>query len=187
MATVESSQLRKGVVFKDGIKNYLVLDYKHVKKGRGLATVRVKVKEVETGAIVEKTFSSNEKAETTDLSHKSAQYLYSDEEESYFMNSSDYSQFTLKNDNIENELKYMLEGVTVKVMWLEEKPISIELPKKVTLEVVKTGPGILGDTASGATKEAELETGLTIQVPLFMKQGDKIIVNTERGSYVSKG
>jgi len=187
MADLESTQLRKGVVFRYQGKNYLVLNYKHVKKGRGLATIRCKVKNIDTGAILEKTFTSNEKVESVDLKRKSAQYLYSDDEYSYFMDSKSYSQFQIKNDIIEWEKNFLQEGLKVNVVWVEENVVDVEIPKKVDLEVKYTEPAVIGDTACGATKEAELRTGYKLQVPLFIKIGDLIKINTESGGYVSKG
>lgn len=187
MTTLESTQLRKGIVFKEQNRVYLVLKYKHVKKGRGLATVRVKVRDVETGATVEKTFTSNEKVESIDLVHKSAQYLYSDKEYSFFMNSDDYIQFQIENDEIAWQRKFLVEGMQVQVLWLEDKVISVDLSKKVKLKVKYTEPGVAGDTVGSATKEAELATGFKLQVPLFIENGDIIIVNTDSGNYVSKG
>lgn len=186
MSVLDSTQLRKGVVFRDKNKVYLVLNYKHVKKGRGLATVRVKIRDIESGAILEKTFSSNERVESAEITHKSAQYLYSDNEYTYFMDTQDYSQFQVKNAMIGEEKRFLKEGLKVEVLWLEDKVVSIELPKKVGLKVKYTEPGVVGDTACGATKEAELETGFKAQVPLFIKIGDIVKVNTESGTYVSK-
>ena len=187
MGDLGSTQLRKGVVFKDSNRVYLVLNYKHVKKGRGLATVRVKVRDIESGATFDKTFTSKEKVESVDVVHKSAQFLYSEKESSYFMDSKDYSQYPVKNAMIEWQRNFLIEGLKVKVLCLGDKVISIELPKKVNLKVKYTEPAVLGDTACNATKEAELVTGFKIQVPLFIKTGGTIKVNTERGAYVGKG
>ena len=186
-ADLESSQLRKGTVFRDGGRVFIVLNYKHVKKGRGLATIRVKVRDVESGSIVEKTFSSNEKVDSVSLGRKSAQYLYSDDNYSYFMDNSDFSQFQIGNGMIEWQRNFLTEGAKIQAVFLEEKVISIDIPKKVSLKVKYTEPGVVGDTATGAEKEAELETGYKVNVPLFVKIGDSIKVNTERGNYVSKG
>lgn len=185
MSKIESTKLRKGAVFTDDGKTFQVIDYSHTKKGRGLATVRVKVRDLESKAVLEKTYSSNEKVESAELNYKSAQFLYSDENKSYFMDTKDYSQFELKNDLLEDHLKFLTEGIKVRVQVLEE-PVGILIPKTVTLSIKYTEPGIAGDTASGATKEAELETGLTVQVPLFIDINDKIVVNTDSCEYVSK-
>jgi len=187
MADLDSTQLRKGTVFEYYGKVYLVLDYKHVKKGRGLATVRVKVRDIESGSSVEKTFSSNEKVDSVSLTHKSAQFLYTDNLFAYFMDSEDFSQFQVEKDRIEWELNFLTEGMKVSMLWMGEKIISIDIPKKVTLKVTATEPAVLGDTAASATKDAQVETGLHLHVPLFVKNGDMLIINTEKGTYVSKG
>jgi elongation factor P len=184
---LQSTELKKGAVFKLNGKTYRVLDYKHVKKGRGLATIRVKVRDVESGAIVEKTFSSNEKVEPAEINYRSAQFLYSDDLRAYFMDSEDYSQFDIALEDIEWERNFLKDGTKVKTIRLEDRVIGVELPKKVTLEIKNTGPGVAGDTATTALKEAELETSYKVQVPLFIKNGDLIIINTESGNYVSKG
>ncbi|MFC1780193.1 elongation factor P [Patescibacteria group bacterium] len=184
---LDSTQLKKGTVFTQDGRTYLVLDYKHVKKGRGLATIRVKVKDVENGSIVEKTFSSNEKVESAEIEYKSAQFLYSDDEHSFFMDSSDYSQFQISIKDIKWQGKFLVEGAKLKTIWLKDKIIGVEIPKKVTLKVADTGPGTAGDTVTNAMKEAELETGYILQVPLFVNNNDSIVVNTENGNYVSKG
>lgn len=187
MPALTSTELRKGTVFKENAKVYRVIDYKHVKKGRGLATVRVKVKDVNSKAIVEKTFSSNEKVESVNLEHKSAQYLYADDENSYFMDSDDYTQFEVPSKFLKEESNFLMEGMKVDISWLEGEVVEIQLPKKVSVKVKYTEPAVVGDTASGATKEAELETGYKLQVPLFIQIGDKVVVNTESCEYVSKG
>lgn len=186
MADLESTQLRKGTVFKHYDKVYLVLDYKHIKKGRGLATIRVKVRDIESGASVEKTFSSNEKVDSVALTHKSAQFLYTNEELAYFMDSEDFSQFQIGKDKIDWELNFLTEGMKITVLWMGDKIISVDIAKKVTLKVRSTEPAVMGDTATNATKDAELETGYHVQVPLFVKNGDALVINTEKGSYVSK-
>jgi len=187
MAEVISTQLRKGTVFKFNNKVYLVQDYKHIKKGRSLAIVRLKVRDVESGSTVEKTFTSNEKVESVSLDHKSAQFLYSDNEFSYFMDSSDFNQFQIENKRIEWEKNFLSEGANVRVLWLQDKVVHIEISKKVKLKVKYTEHAVSGDTAISATKKAELETGFELQVPLFIGINDFIIVNSEKGNYVSKG
>ncbi len=185
--SIDSTQLRKGIVFEHDGKVFRVLKYSHVKKGRGLATVKVKVQNVEDGSVVEKTFSSKEKVAGVDLSYKSAQFLYGDDSVSHFMDNTDYSQFQVDNSKIKDELNFLTEGVKVKVGWLEDKIVSIDIPKKLKLVVTRTEPAVAGDTATAATKEAQLETGYALQVPLFIKQGERVVVNTEEGEYVGKG
>ncbi|MBU0975925.1 MAG: elongation factor P [Patescibacteria group bacterium] len=183
---LHSTQLKKGAVFKDSKNVYIVLDYKHIKKGRGLAVVRVKVKDVEGGSIIEKTFSSNEKVASVTLVHKSAQYLYSDAEFCYFMDGKDYSQFQVEKANIDWQKNFLVEGGKIDVLWLGEKVVGVEIPKKVSLKIKYTEPAVAGNTVGSAYKEAELETDFKIQVPLFIKIGDVVQINTERGTYCSK-
>jgi len=187
MATLDTTELRRGTVFRYNGRVYLVLKYKHVKKGRGLAIVRVKVRDIERDANLEKTFTSNEKVESEDLIHTKAQYLYADSEYAYFMDSEDYSQFQITLREVDWEKNFLVEGAKVDVIWLEGKVVSIQLPKKVSLKVKYTEPAVVGDTATSATKKAELETGYELQVPLFVKNNDLLVVNTESGDYVSKG
>lgn len=186
MGDLNSTQLRKGIVFEHEGKVYRVLDYKHVKKGRGLATIRVKVRDIEGGASVEKTFTSNEKVDSVALSYTSAQFLYSDSAKAYFMDTKDFSQFDVPIETVEELSKFLQDGSKVQVMWLEDRVVGLTIPKKMTFEVTQTGPGVAGDTVANATKEAEIETGYKLQVPLFIKNGDKIIINTENETYVSK-
>ena len=187
MTTLDSTELRRGTVFKYNGRFYLVLNYKHVKKGRGLAIIRVKVRDIESNATLEKTFTSNEKVESADLIHTKAQYLYSDSDGVYFMDNRDYSQFQLNNVDLKWERNFLIEGSKVDVIWLEDKVVGIQLQKKVKLKVKYTEPAVMGDTAASATKKAELETGYTLQVPLFIENNDLLIINTESGDYVSKG
>lgn len=186
MADLASTQLRKGTVFEHEERVLQVITYKHVKKGRGLATIRVKVRDVETGAIMEKTFTSNEKVDSIALTYSSVQFLYADKNNAYFMNTDDFSQLEMPIVQVEDQLPYLKEGMKVQIQLLEGRPIGIQLPKKATYTVVETEPGVAGDTAGTATKKAKIETGVELQVPLFIEKEDEIIVNTEREEYVSK-
>ena len=183
---IGSTQLRKGTAFKDNDRAYVVQDYKHIKKGRGLAIVRVKIRDINSGSIVEKTFTSKEKVEGVELIRKSAQYLYKDSENYYFMDSQSFSQFEVNKEMLKGKRNYLTEGMKVDTVWLDEKIVDIGIPKKVAMVVKKTEPAVAGDSATNPTKEAILETGYKVQVPLFIKSGDQILMNTEKGIYVSK-
>jgi len=187
MADLNSTRLRKGILFKKDGKIYIVKHYRHIKKGRGLASIRVKVRDIKSGASVEKTFTSNEKVESVDLEYKKAQYLYSDGDIAYFMDSRDFSQFEMREDMIASEKRFLKEGMNVRVTLVEENFIGIEIPKKVTLKVTNAEVGIAGDSANNPTKAVEVETGYSLQVPLFISAGDSIIINTEKGTYVGRG
>lgn len=184
---VQSNALRKGMIFASGEGSFLVLAYSHMKKGRGMATIRIKAKNVETGAIAEKTFSSSERVELADAQRKDSQYLYSDGSKAYFMDNNDYSQFEFPVSDIEWEMNFMKEGTRAVILFIGEKPVTIEIAKSVNLTVTETSDAVKGDTSSNATKEAILETGYKVQVPIFTKKGDLIKVNTETGTYTSRG
>ena len=186
MATLQSNELRKGTVFKLGSENLLVLDYDHNKRGRGQATIKVKVKNIETGAITEKTFTNSERVETADLEKKSARYLYSDKVSLHFMSTADYAQFSISLTGLEREKNYLKEGTKVVALFLEDKIIGIELPKAVDLKISETSDAVAGDTSSSAMKDAILETGYKVQVPLFMKEGQSVRINTESGAYTGR-
>lgn len=186
MATLSYTDLRNGVVFKQDNEVFVVLKYEHVKKGRGSAVVKVKVKNLKTGAIVIKSFKAGEKLESADVSKESSQFLYADDSNGYFMNLKTFDQYSIPIDSIFDQKSFLKEGQKVVVQRLEDQPISIEIPKKIDLKVTYTEPGVAGDTTGGAMKLATLETGLRINVPLFIKIGDEIIVNTENGQYVGR-
>ena len=184
---VQSNALRKGMIFASDGGSYLVLDYSHMKKGRGMATIRIKAKNIETGSIAEKTFSSSERVELADAQRKDSQYLYSDGAKAHFMDNNDYSQFEFSISDITWEMNFMKEGTRAIVLFIGDKPVTIEIPKSVNLIVSETSDAVRGDTSSNATKEAVLETGFKIQVPIFTKKGDLIKLNTESGTYTSRG
>ena len=186
MATINSNDLKEGVIFADSGSTYLVIKYSHIKKGRGQATIKVKVKNIETGSITILSYSNEQRVEAADVEKRTVQYLYSDEKDVYFMNNEDYSQFAIPLENIEKELLFLKEGQKVVTMFLDGNPISIELPKSVELEVKDTSDAVSGNTSSGAMKDAIVETGYRVQVPLFIKQGDLLKINTDSGDYVSR-
>ncbi len=186
MALLNSNELRISTVFTDDSQTFVVLKYQHIKKGRGQATIRVKVKNIETGAIFEKTYSNEQKVEAADVEKRTAQYLYQDGSDAHFMDTADYSQFSLPMGQIEWELNFLKDGDKVVATFLESRPVSIEIPKSSELIVEDTTPAVPGNTATGAMKDAILETGYKIQVPLFVENGNKLKVNTETGTYVSR-
>lgn len=186
MAMLNSNDLKVGVVFKEDGNSYLVLKYDHIKKGRGQATIKVKVKNLETGAITLLSYSNEERVELADLARKSVQFLYKDDTNSYFMDNEDYSQFSLTNETLGDDMLFVIEGQKVIATLLEGIPVYIEIPKTVELTIVDTTDAVAGNTATGATKDAILETGLKIQVPLFIENGEKIKINTETRTYVSR-
>lgn len=165
---------------------YRVLEFQHVKPGKGAAFVRSKLRNLRNGNVTEKTFRAGEKVEKAMVENRKMQYLYAQGDEHVFMDLESYEQTTLSNAQIEDELNYLLENMELHIQSYQGEMIGVELPNTVTLTVVETEPGIKGDTASGGSKPAKLETGLMVNVPFFVNEGDKLIINTTDGSYVSR-
>ncbi|RZT22410.1 elongation factor P [Fictibacillus sp. BK138] len=163
-----------------------VLEFQHVKPGKGAAFVRSKLRNLRTGGIQEKTFRGGEKVSKAHIENRKMQYLYASGDTHTFMDNESYEQIELLSSQIEYELKYLLENMTVHIMTYQGETIGVELPNTVELVVAETEPGIKGDTASGGTKPATLETGLIVQVPFFVNQGDKLVIDTRNGAYVSR-
>ncbi|NJP37640.1 elongation factor P [Alkalicoccus luteus] len=164
-----------------------VLEFQHVKPGKGAAFVRSKLRSLRSGNIQEKTFRGGEKVEKAHIDNAKMQYLYSSGDEHAFMNTTTYEQIELATSQIERQLKFLKENMEVSVLSFGSEILGVELPQNVKLEVTETEPGIKGDTQSGGTKPATLETGLTVQVPFFVNQGDILIIDTKDGKYVSRG
>ena len=165
---------------------FVVLSAQHSKTGRAGAVLRTKLKNLITGAMIDKTFQGADKVEEADISKSKAQYLYKEGDAYNFMDNSSYDQFSLSKDVIGDLALWMIEGTEVTVSNFNSNPVNIELPVKVTLTVTDAPPGIKGDTASSGDKLVTLETGAKVTTPLFVETGDKIIVNTETGTYVSR-
>ena len=179
MAILSSNQLRQGTVFKDGYDYFIVLKYDRVVQGRGGMTVKIKVKNLKSGSIVEKGYKGNDKVESVDLSKRSAQFLYSDGANLHFMDTETFDQVEIEGQN-----KYFKEGDKAIISYLDGDPISVDIPNVVSLKVAYTDEGgNSGNTVSNALKEAKMETGITIMVPLFIKTGEVIKINTENNEY----
>ncbi|WP_433743087.1 elongation factor P [Falsibacillus pallidus] len=163
-----------------------VMDFQHVKPGKGAAFVRSKLRNLRTGAVQEKTFRAGEKVGKAQIDNRRMQYLYANGDQHVFMDNESYEQIELPASSIEYELKFLKENMEVSIMMYQGETLGVELPNTVVLEVTETEPGIKGDTASGGTKPATLETGLIVQVPFFVNQGDQLIVNTVDSTYVSR-
>ncbi|SHJ67356.1 translation elongation factor P (EF-P) [Anaerobranca californiensis DSM 14826] len=163
-----------------------IVDFQHVKPGKGAAFVRAKLKNVETGAVIEKTFNPKEKIEKAHIDRRTMQYLYSSGDDYIFMDTENYEQITLTKQQLDENVKFLIEDMEIVVLYYKDKPIGIELPNSVVLEVVETEPGIKGDTASGGSKPATLQTGLVIQVPFFINVGDKLKVDTRTKTYIER-
>ncbi|KGX88850.1 elongation factor P [Pontibacillus litoralis] len=163
-----------------------VLEFQHVKPGKGAAFVRSKMRNLRTGAIQERTFRAGEKVAKAHIENSKMQYLYASGDMHTFMDNNTYEQVELNEKQIEDELNYLKENMEINIQFYQGETIGVELPNNVELEVTETEPGIKGDTASGGSKPATVETGLIVQVPFFINEGDKIIVSTSDGKYVSR-
>jgi elongation factor P len=179
-------ELRKGVTFELDGQIYRVLEYQHHKPGRGAATIRTKLRNLRTGATIDRNFISGDRVRDIRLDHRTVQYLYRDGNLYYFMDVDTYEQPAISTELLGGAAQYLKEGTTIDVLFYEGQPLDIELPVTVELEVTETEPGVKGDTATGATKAATLETGLVVQVPLFVDVGDVLRVDTRTGQYLTR-
>lgn len=180
------TDLKNGTVFEHDGQPWLVLDYTHSKMGRGGAVLKTKLKNVITGATVQKTFQGSDKFEPVSLERKTAQYLYKDGEDYVFMDEASYEQFTLTPRVVGDAAKYTKEGESIELHYYKGKPISLNIPIKVKLRVTEAETADKGNTATGAQKPIKLETGAVIHGPLFLKVGDSVIVDTRTGTYVER-
>ena len=185
---ISTSQFKKGLYIIFHGKPHKITSFSFVSPGKGSAFYRTKLKSIETDAVVEYTFKSGEKVEEVTVETKYLQYLYNDGEEYVFMKQETFEQYQLKGGVVDDEaVMFLKPEVVYRVQFYEDEPVSIQLPKNIVMEVVSTEAGMKGDTVTGALKPATLETGLIIQVPLFIKKGDKISVSTDNGgSYLSR-
>lgn len=178
--------LKKGTIFQlDGVP-YRVVDYSQKVMGRGGSIVNVRIKSLLDGKVLDKTFKGNEQLDTADVTNQNVQYLYSDGAIYYFMNEESFEQFEVSIDLVGEGAAYLKEGDRVTLQFFDGRPINVELPKNVPLKVAYTEEVVKGDTANAVQKNAELETGITIKVPAFIKQGDVVSVDTSTGSYRSR-
>lgn len=165
---------------------YTVVDFQHVKPGKGAAFVRSRLKNVKTGAVVEKTFRAGEKLPRAHVDRREMQYLYNTGDQYIFMDNQSYDQLPLGEEQLGEALRFLKENMVITVLMYQGSPIGVELPNSVELKVVDTEPGFKGDTAAGGSKPARLETGATVQVPFFINPGDVIRVDTRTGEYIER-
>ena len=177
------TDLKKGAVFQMDGTPYKVLEYGHKVMGRGGSIVNVRIKSLTDGKVLQKTFKGNESIEPADISYRNVQYLYNDTQTFYFMDEDSFDQIEVAVDLLEGQTGYLKEGDKVKAQTFDGRVISIELPKNIFLLVTYTEDVVKGDTTSSVLKDATLETGITVKVPAFIKQGDIISVDTETGAY----
>ena len=183
---ITAGDFRNGMTFEYDGNVCQVVEFQHVKPGKGAAFVRTKLKNIKSGGVVEKTFRPTEKCPQARIDRKDYQYLYADGDLFYFMNVENYEQIALNEETIGDALKFVKENEMVKVCSYNGNVFAIEPPLFVELEITETEPGFKGDTAQGASKPATVETGATVSVPLFVNQGDKIKIDTRTGEYLSR-
>ena len=180
-------ELRKGTTFIDDDGNlYKVLDYQHVKQGRGNATIKTKLRNVKTGTTIDKNFQSGGRVQDVRLDRHTVQYLYNDGTTYYFMDTETYEQPAISSELLGDSAKFLKENIVAELSTYDGQPIEVELPTTVDLKVSDTAPGYKGDTASGGGKPATLETGVVVTVPFFVNVGDTVRVDTRDGSYVTR-
>ncbi len=183
---ISAGEFRNGVTIEYEGNIYQIIEFQHVKPGKGAAFVRTKLKNIKSGGVVEKTFRPTEKCETAHIDRKDMQYLYNDGDLYNFMDNETYEQIALNKEVIGDALKFVKENETCKIVSYKDQVFAVEPPLFVELEITECEPGVKGDTATGATKPCTVETGATLNVPLFVNQGDVIKIDTRTGEYLSR-
>ena len=183
---VSAGEFKNGLTLVIDNQVCQIVEFQHVKPGKGAAFVRTKLRDIINGGLIERTFRPTEKFDQAVIERVDMQYLYADGDMYNFMNNNTFEQIALSKEQVGDMMKFVKENETCKVMFYDGKVFNVEPPQKVTLEVVDTEPGVKGDTQTGAMKPATLETGASVMVPLFIDKGEKIIVSTETGKYESR-
>ena len=184
MINVNDFKTGQTIAYEDSI--YQILDFQHVKPGKGAAIVKAKMKNLRTGSIAEYSFGAGTKVPKAHISKQAMQFMYKTDTTYSFMNMETYEQVDLDESQIANEAKYLKEGLDIFVIFYENELLGVELPEKIDFKITKTEPAIKGNTATNATKDAIIETGMLVKVPLFIEEGEDIIVSTKDGKYVSR-
>ena len=183
---ISASDLKKGIAIELDGTIYQISEYQHIKIGRGSAQVRLKLRDIKSGNTTERSFQANYKFTPAFLENRSVQYLYTDGSFYHFMDNESYEQIALTVEQLDEAINYLKEGLSLDLLTCKGEPINVELPVSIELQVTETEPGFKGNTATGGSKPAKLETGLTVQVPLFIDTGDRIKVDTRSGEYLEK-
>ena len=183
---ISTNDVRPGMALQlpDGL--FQIVEYQHVKPGKGKAFVRMKLKNLESGAVLDKTFRADEDVPQAVIDRREHQFLYRDDLGFHFMNTDTYAQFAVDPDEVGDAANYLVEGQSAILPLFDGRPLGVELPAAVELEVVRAEPAVKGDRVSGATKPVDVQTGLTVAVPLFVEQGDVIKVDTRTGDYITR-
>jgi len=183
---ISTGDLRKGIAIELDGELWQILDYHHIKMGRGSAQVRIKLRNIKRGQTIERSFQAGDRWPRAQLDRRPVQFLYRDGDEFHFMDTDTYDQFVLTAEQLDEAVSYLKDGMTLDRTTYQGETLGVELPITVDLVVAQTEPGFAGDTAQGARKAATLETGLVVQVPLFVAEGDTIRVDTRTGEYLTR-
>lgn len=181
-----TADFRKGLKIEFEGAPYVIVDFLHVKPGKGGAFVRTKIKNLVTGRVLDQTFRSGERVKRPDLMEREMQYLYREGDDFYLMDNETFEQIVLTAEQMGEAALFLTDNLNVKVLFFNKNPVAVELPTFVELKVTQTEPGVRGDTASGGSKPATLESGAVIQVPLFINEGDRVKVDTRTGTYIER-
>ncbi len=183
---VSTTEFRNGLKIELDGEPYIIVDFQHVKPGKGGAFVRTKMKSLKSGNVIDRTFRAGEKVDTPELEEKKMQYLYSADKDRIFMDTASYEQISLNEAQLGDSINYLKENMEIKVLYYKGQPINIDIPMFVELAISQTDPGVRGDTASGGSKPATLETGAVIKVPFYLNEGDVVKVDTRTGTFIER-
>jgi elongation factor P len=183
---INAGEVKKGIMIELDGQLYQIVDFQHIKMGRGSAQLRLKLRNVKSGSIADRSFQATEKFQRVRLDHRTVQYLYTDDEQYHVMDTDSFDQLVLTREQLGDAVSFLKENLTLELLSYNDQPLGVELPITVDLVIVNADPGFKGDTATGGTKPAIVETGLTVQVPLFVSQGETIRVDTRTGTYLER-
>jgi len=183
---VSTAEFRNGLKIEIDGEPYVIVDFQHVKPGKGGAFVRTKIKSLKSGNVIDRTYRSGEKVDIPELEEKSMQYLYAADKDRVFMDTSNYEQISLNDKQLGESINYLKENMEIKVLYHKGQPINIDIPMFVELAISKTDPGVRGDTASGGSKPATMETGAVVKVPFYLNEGDIIKIDTRTGTFIER-
>jgi elongation factor P len=183
---VSTTEFRTGLKIEIDGEPYVIVDFQHVKPGKGGAFVRTKIKSLRSGNVIDRTYRAGEKVGVPELEEKTMQYLYAADKDRVFMDTTSYEQVSLSEQQLGDSINYLKENMEIKVLYYKGAPINIEVPMFVELAIAKTDPGVRGDTASGGSKPATLETGAVVKVPFYLNEGDVVKVDTRTGTFIER-
>ncbi len=183
---VSTAEFRNGLKIEIDGEPYVIVEFQHVKPGKGGAFVRTKIKSLKSGNVIDRTYRSGEKVDVPELEEKTMQYLYAADTDRMFMDTSSYEQISLNEKQLGENINYLKENMEIKVLYHKGRPINIEIPMFVELAIAKTDPGVRGDTASGGSKPATLESGAVVKVPFYLNEGDVVKIDTRTGTFIER-